>query len=300
MTIARRLATTACIAALAVSGLAAKDGGSAPTLEAKGSIKGGVATVQGSARAGAPGPGSVEGIVTDFAQADVSTQAGTQLTDALVEATDDGLTFTWQLANLSAAAPPEVVRYTWSFAIGEETFQLQAKTTNIASITLADDPAGHVTHAGASFQVRGNCVAQYQGTPVANCPHIGWTEGAFDTANDQVTMTVPWGFHELIEPGAVVVENQTAGMSIAASFQAVANTSNLSSFINEWTRPYVAGLGVFVATAPADTDPARVKGGKPLAVAKDGSFKGTVEVEPGDAVFVRACTGFTCTVKRVA
>ncbi len=295
----RRLAAATAIAALALTSVAADGDPVAPTVSATGKTVAGVTTVSGTAAAGTPGVESVNGFVTDFAETNVSSQTGHRLTDAMISQDADGITFTWQVENLHAPAPPEGVRYTWSFLIGEASFQLQAKSTNVASITLADDPAGHVTNAGASFQVRGNCVAEYLGTPVANCPHIGWTDGAFDTANNQVTMTVPFGFHELIVPGAVIVENQTAGMSIAASYQAVANTSAISTFINDWSKPYVADLGVFLTVASKDLDIAKVKGGELLELGANGSFTGSIEVDADQQAYIRACTGFTCTTVAV-
>ncbi len=295
----RRLATAAAVAALALSTVAAEGDPTPPTLEVSGKVAGGVATVTGTAVAGEPGRESVNGLPTSWADPTLGGHAGIELVDAFIEPVEDGLQFTWKVTDLHAPAPPEVVRYTWSFLIGEASFQLQAKTSNIASSTLYDDPAGHVTHAGSSFQVRGNCEAEWLGTPVSNCPHIGWIDGEFDTANGEIRTTLPYDFHELVVPGAVIVEHQTAGMSIAASAQAVASNSATSSFINGWTKPYVAGLGVFLVAAPADVDPSKVRGGTPLEVGEDGSFTGSIELEAGEAAFVRACSGFLCVTEKI-
>lgn len=298
----RRLAAAAAIGALALSTMAAEgDGAVAPTVEATGTRAGGVVTVSGTATPGSGiGAESIEGFLTSFAEANVGNAGGINLQDAFIEQTDEGLVFTWKVESLAAPAAPEVVRYTWSFAVGEATFQLQAKSTNVASVTLADDPAGHVTHAGSSFQVRGNCVAEYMGTPVSNCPHIGWTDGAFNTADGTITMTIPFDFDERIQPGAVILENQTASASVAANYQAVASNNTTGSYINDWKQPYSVGLVVWGVAFPSDADPTKVKGGKPLTLNADGTFSGEIEVEDDETAFVRACTGFTCTVIPVA
>lgn len=297
----RRITTATAVAALALTTVAADGTGTAPSLDVTGSRAGNVVTFSGTAAGGADlGAQSINGLITDFQESNVGSAGQINLVDALMESTPDGINFTWLLDNLAAPPPPEGVRYTWSFAIDDATFQLQAKTTNLGSVTLADDPAGHVTNAGASFQVRGNCVAEYLGTPVANCPHIGWVEGAFNTSDNTVTMFVPYGFHEAIQPGVVVVEHQTASASVSANFQAVISNNTTGSQINAWAKPFSAGLVVYVSAASADTDLDKLKGGVPVELNEDGSFSGEIELEDDEVAFVRACTGFTCTAAMVA
>lgn len=48
------------------------------------------------------------------------------------------------------------------------------------------------------FQLRGACEASYvlkgrQGAPVSGCYHLAVLDGAFDSAADTVTMTMPLG-----------------------------------------------------------------------------------------------------------
>ncbi|MFT5222889.1 MAG: hypothetical protein ACI867_001199 [Glaciecola sp.] len=290
--LARQIGAGVAIAALAFSTVAAEGDPSPVTLTATGSSSGGVTTVSGVATAENPGAESVAGFLTEFAD---GSALGLNLVDATIEQTETGLHFVWLVDNLAAPAPPELTRYNWSFSIDGETFQLQAKTSNLASVTLPDDPAGHVTNAGASFQVRGNCTDSYQGTPVAGCPHIGWVTGAFDTANNAITMDVPYGFHELIQPGAILVESQSAAMSISASGQAGVSNATISSYINDWGRPYSSGLTVSLVEAEADANPAKLRGGTQLELAEDGAFTGSIEVDSDLVAWVVACTGFTCT-----
>lgn len=241
---------------------------------------------------------TVGGTNTAFAQPEVSGPAGVDLTDALIETLPDGegLRFTWELAALPAQTPPEGVRYTWSFAVGDTLFQLQAKRTNVASITVPDDPAGHVTAlaGGGYFQLRGNCTAEYLGTPVSNCPHVAFLKGAFDVANKAVTMDVPFDsdFAPAITPGAVITANETAGMSISAAFQAFISNATVSDFTNAWEPYYVGGQVVLATGLP--TGKATTAKYTTVPVAEDGSWTGMVPAPTTHTqLFVRSCEGAT-------
>lgn len=303
------LVVTATAAVLAPSALAAPTGTVIETVSRTGAVvtASGTATFDGVADVA-----SVGGTNTQFAPdapsgggAAVSGAAGIDLTDALIETMPDGLRFTWKLAALPAQIPPEGTRYTWSFGIGDETFQLQAKRTNLASVTLPDDPAGHVGALAGSgfFQLRGNCSDNYLGLPdesptkVSGCPHLAFLEGSFDTANAAVTMTVPFGLETApaIAPGTVLTEVVTAGMSITAGFQAGISNTLFSDFTNGW-QPYYVGPNVAIGTGTATANPASVSY-TPATLAADGTWTGEVAkvLATHKKLHVRTCEGATAT-----
>lgn len=290
-----RLTTGAVLAAavaLAGSALAA------PSLTIDSvSVSGGTATAAGAVAFGEAGDGSVGGTPTTAApDGRVFAPAGVDLKGAGITPSADGkaLTFTWKVAGLPASPPPEVTRYTWSFAVGEKTFQLQAKRSNTASTTVLDEPAGHVTSAASgAFQLRGNCTANYMGTPVASCPHLKFLAGAFDSATSEVRMVVPLADIGA-GPGAVLTPIETAGMSISAAYQAAVSNTTISTFINGWN-PYFTAPVVQLATGFAGDEDQSGLAYTTAAVA-DGAFSGTTEVlEDADALVARACVATTCT-----
>jgi hypothetical protein len=282
------------------------------------SKSGATATVSGVATfAPITAPESVGGTDTDWAQADVAAQAGIDMTDAKIVPLADGsgLRFSWHLSSMPAQVPPEAVRYTWSFKIGNTQYQLQAKRTNMASITTAENPIGHVKQLASQqpfFQLRGACVDSYEGTPTAGCYHLAFLTGNLDTANKTVSIDLPYNTRDNIgrlvapdfKPGAVLVENQTAAMSIASAFQAVVGNTSTSDFINGWS-PYFVGPQVSLAVGPADvdlSDPEALAFGPNLTLNPNGTFSGTINGVSGgnNTVYVRACNGETCAFDSVA
>ena len=242
---------------------------------------------------------------------EVADPAGLQLTGAKIAPLADGsgLRFIWEVKDLPEQIPPEGVRYNWAIDIGQNTYQLQAKRTNMLNVTTTEDPLGHARQLpGNFFQLRGNCVANYFGTPqpVAGCYHYAWLQGAFDIANNSITIDWPFNTKDSInrivapdfKPGAVVVAHdgsKSATMSIAASGQAVVSNTQVSKFINSWSS-YFIGPKIQLGVGPADADPASVEYAS-TANLTGGSFTGTVSGldEDNNAVFVRACNGAECT-----
>jgi uncharacterized protein YndB with AHSA1/START domain len=298
-----RLLTLAIAALLALSALPASASG---TLTGSATSQGGGrATVSGVASIPAPtGAFSVGGTLTNFAGSATPAGAVVQLTGAEVELLEDGVRFTWKVTDIPDVVPPEGVRYTWGFSAGGQQFQLQAKRLNLASITTAEDPVGHVEQAAAQrdfFQLRGACQAMYRGLPTSGCFHLAFLQGSFDTAKNTVTMTVPFRTTDSIgrvvadafRRGAEITASESAGMSIAGGFQAVVSNTQTSSFINGWTSFFTGptvqlGVGRPGANANAVTysstatfDPAT------------GAFSGTVEglTTQNSAVFARVCHG---------
>ncbi|MDQ3991948.1 MAG: hypothetical protein M3245_06550, partial [Actinomycetota bacterium] len=258
------------------------------------------------------GPQNVGGTRTNYANAAVEAAgeaAGITLTGAEIAPLPNnaGLRFTWKVNSMPDQVPPEGVRYTWGLSIDGRQYQLQAKRTNMASVTTYEDPQGHIKHLQSQqnfFQLRGACVDNYFGAPVAvsGCYHLAFLNGSFNPASKTVTMDWPYETKDSIgrivaadfKPGAALVPLNTAGMSIGGSFQAFITNATLSNFINNWQTYFVGGqvhLGVGTATASAEgvdyTTRATVDGG---------SFTGTVTGMSNmlNTVFVRACNGTTC------
>jgi hypothetical protein len=256
---------------------------------------------------------SVGGNNTNFAQADVANAAGINLTDAKIQPLADGsgLRFIWVTSGLPEQTPPEGVRYTWSFKIGETQYQLQAKRTNMASITTAEDPVNHAKQLASQqpfFQLRGACVTSYEGAPTSGCYHLAFLKGAFDVANKTVSMELPYNTRDQIgrlvapdfKPGAVLEANDTAGMSITAAFQAVIGNTSTSDYTNGWTS-YYTGKRVDLAVGPANAAGEELDYSTPATVTGN-DFRGEVTglSNANNTVFARACSGVSeCTYAKV-
>lgn len=239
---------------------------------------------------------------TAFAHADVADALGLDLVDACLEPLEDGLKFTWVMGTaLPEQVPPEGVRYNWAFATSDgQTIQLQAKRSNVASITTAEDPVGHAQHLSQGdvgwFQVRGACTEAYLGAPISGCYHLDFVEGGFDVAAGEAWMVLPFDPHDdlnrpyapLFGPGATITEVQSAGMSIAASGQAVVSNTTISQFLNGWGS-YTLGETVRVGVGSGG---ANASAWAPATVA-DGTYAGTVEAI-GSHVYAEACQGLLC------
>ena len=307
--VARATAAIACVV-----GLTAGPASAAPTVAITSVVRdtaAGKATVAGTAAFPAITEAqSVGGTNTEFADPAVAEAAGINLTDAKILPLPDGsgLRFIWQLSSLPAQVPPEGVRYTWAFRIGETQFQLQAKRSNLVSITTAEDPVGHVKQAsvGNYFQLRGACVASYEGTPTAGCYHLAFLQGAFDTAAKTVSIDLPYNTKDAIgrlvapqfKPGVLIEENLTANMSITSAFQAVVSNTQISDYTNGWD-PYYVGPRVDLATGSATAAPAGLNYATPATLTGD-TFTGTVPMTgSATTVYARACNGTECSFAKL-
>ncbi len=308
-----RIIISALGAALAMGALpAAADTSS---ISGTAQVQGGSATVSGTAVIAAPeaGPLGIGGAVTPFAGAPSPQALPNEMTGADIELLDDGLRFTWYLEDLPEVVPPEGIRYTWSFRAGDQTFQLQAKSSNLASITTAEDPVGHGLQAASGeewFQLRGACQAQYQGTPTAGCYHLAFLDGEFDAEADTVTIDMPFGTTDKIgrlvadsfRRGVEIVPELTAGASITASAQAVVSTTTMGSFITDWTSVFT-GPTVQLGVGRPGVNPTSVSYSSTATLNPDGTFTGTVSglTTTNSAVYARACHGLksACTAIEV-
>ncbi len=297
------------VALVALVGAITVPAGAAPSVAIAGaSLNGTVATVTGTAAFEPGAAASVGGGNTDFAQTAVADAAGVNLTDAKIEPISGGLRFIWEVTNMPAEVPPEGVRYTWAFAIGTNTYQIQAKRTNLGSVTTAEDPIGHLNHASQNFfQLRGACQASYQGAPLAGCYHLAWLNGTFDIAGKKITVDLPFETKDNLgrvvapdfKPGAVLIESLQASMSITAAFQAVIGNTTTSDFINGWD-PYFVGGVVELAVGAPGQNPA-VQSYTQTATLSGGNFTGTISGLSGskNTVYVRACQAQVCSYTSV-
>lgn len=255
-------------------------------------------------------PEDVGGFVTPFANEEIAKQAGIRLEQALIQPLEDGsgLRFVWQVDQLppEIGVPPEGIRYTWAFQIDGTQFQLQAKRTNLVSSTTAEDPVGHVQHARAQrdfFQLRGACTTDYLGTGISGCYHLAFLDGEIDVDAGTVSIELPFDTRDSIGrsvapefvPGATLNTNETAGMSVAASFQAVVSTTDTSQYINGWD-DYFVGPRLELGVGRSFSDPSGVDYTVSVDWAEDGTWEGSVSGLGGsnDTVFVRACNGANC------
>jgi hypothetical protein len=293
----------------AVCAVAVAPAGAAPSVSLTGASRSGaIATVSGTALFEAGQATSVGGTNTDFARVEVADAAGVNLTDAKIQPLANGLRFIWELNSMPAQVPPEGVRYTWAFSIGTNAYQLQAKRSNVASITTFEDPLGHARHIGSDFfQLRGACQASYEGAPVAGCYHLAWLTGSFDIANKRVTVDLPYETKDELgrvvapdfKPGVVLTENQQATMSITAAFQAVVGNTSTSDFTNGWTEYFVNGV-VQLAVGTAGQAPEN-QNYTQTATLSGGNFTGTISglTTSKNTVYVRACQAQVCSYTSV-
>jgi len=236
--------------------------------------------------------------------------AGLDLQDASIEPLPNGsgLRFTWIVSQMPDEVPPEGVRYNWSFNIGTTLYQLEAKRTNLASVSTLEDPIGHAQHFASNqnaFRLRGACVANYMGSPANGCYHLAYLPGSFDIAGKKISIDMPFETRDSIgrlvapdfKPGAILVDNggtNTAGMVVAASFQAAVSNTISSQYINGIS-PYYIGPQIALGVANAGTAPQAVTYSSPGTL-NGGTFNGTVTglTTAKNTVYARACNGIEC------
>lgn len=241
---------------------------------------------------------------------DAGREAGIDLTEAFVSqpAPDDPtLVFEWRLTHLpTTGSVPEGVRYTLPFRIGDSQFQLQAKLTNLASMTLADDPNGHARPPG-HFQLRGDCTTDWNGTGIPNCPHLAWLEGEFDTGTDTVRVEVPLGesYAPQLSPGAQVVKNTSTDVTVVdimAALQAVVSSEDAadSAVIEEDFAYRIPTKDVRIELFAESGIPVGPVASADLTPGAGGTFVWDLDVsglEPGSyEVRATACFGGNCGV----
>lgn len=299
----RKLAVFVALGALAA--LTAAVSGDVPEGEIAASAQrdGEVVTFEGFAKLADPGSFSFgEFLITPFGDPDLARAGGIDLVGATIEELPDaaGLRFIWHLSELPEPVPPELVRYTWVFEIDGQSYQLQAKASNLASVTTAEAPVDHVLEAAEGdgwFQLRGACEANYMhpANPVSGCYHLGFFEGEFDHENAQVVFELPYeavdrigrGVAQTFTRGSKLVASASANMSIAATFQAGVSNTYTAQYMGASWGPYYAGTYVEAALGSADGPSAPFA---PLEVPGDGSFAGAL-TGSGDTLWVRACRG---------
>lgn len=264
---------------------------------------GSTVTFAGTANLADPGEQDLFAAVTGFADSTVADAAGIDLAGGSIAELEDGsgLRFTWHMdSDLPSDGVPEGVRYNWVFTSGGQTFQLQVKRSNLASVTTAEAPLSHVTEAAEGdwwFQLRGACAAAYANpnSPIAGCYHLGFFEGEVDTAAGTVSMELPYEAKDEIgrvvagqfRRGQPIVAEVSAGTSVAATFQAVVSNATVSQYFNGWGS-YHPGTSVAAALGSASGPTGSYK---LLDTEGDGDFAGSLD-GAGSHVWVRACSGY--------
>lgn len=302
----RSMITGGLAAALALSALAfhlTPEGQTATSATRTGDT----VTFDGYANLAHPGPSEIGGsfLLTEFADAAVADAVGIDLQTAGIEELEDGsgLRFSWQLgSDLPPEGVPEGVRYTWTFDSGGETYQLQAKRTNVLSSTTAESPSDHALELAEGdwwYQLRGACVDgggyPVPESPVSGCYHLGFFEGDVDPAAGTISMELPYEATDQIgrlvagtfKRGTPITAQTSAGSSIAASMQAAISNSTISQFLNGWGT-YHPGTTVAVALGDAEGP---TGGYQLLDTAGDGFFGGSL-TGAGTHLWVRACSGY--------
>jgi hypothetical protein len=238
---------------------------------------------------------------------DAGTAAGTELAAAYIAQPDgnvDALEFTWEVTELNAPPPNEVVRYLWQVQIDGKEYWLQAKSSDLTTATmLPDDPAGTVTRLSGSFRLRGDCGPLADGANVSSCGHVTWLDGVFDLDADQVRVTVPLDLEEapLFTAGNLI---QQAGNGVEAGFQA-AVSNNLTAMQLPMDEDYTIptkdvtvtvsdGAGAVVAAAAGVLDG---EGGFSAAVNTAALPAGTYDVVT-TACFAGGCDTVTQSIER--
>lgn len=264
-------------------------------------------TFEGHANTPDPGQSRIPGeyFLTEFANADVADATGIDLQNAFIEELEEGsgLRFTWQLgSDLPPQGTPEAVRYMWTFDAGGETYQLQAKRTNVASSTTAESPSDHAMEAAEGdwwYQLRGACVDPggypVEQSPVSGCYHLGFFNGSVDVTTGTITMDLLYQAGDQIgrvvastfRRGTPITAQTSAGSSIAASLQAVASTADVTQAINGWGT-YYPGTVVSVALGDANGPTSSYT---LLDTPGDGSFAGSLS-GAGTQLWVKACSGY--------
>lgn len=237
-----------------------------------------------------------------------SFEAGVDLLDTEIHQPDPDtptLRMNIHVSNLPVTGSlPETVRYSVPFRIGTSQWQVQAKLTNFSSVTLLDDPQGHVRPLG-HFQLRGNCTTSWQGTPVANCPHVAWLDGEFDTGTNTIRVDIPLGIASEFAPGNTMIKNTSSNatlVDIMAAYNAVvASTAaaDVSAIEAEWSYP-IPTKDVLLGIAPAGTPPQLVSFDTAAALVEGDAFAGALDTSglaPGEYdVYAKACFGANCGV----
>lgn len=243
-------------------------------------------------------------------------QAGIEMTGAKVFQVDPYvpvLTFEWHTAGLfpGRGQIPDNTRFLWNFRIGTgataKQYQLQGKLANIVTPgTLADDPQGHVTHTGAAFQLRGNCLVNWPvaQSPVANCPHVAWLTGSYDTTRSVVRVQLPIGaaYAPAIASGATLLPNDVAGARISGAYQVGGTTNATISDLVDWPDEDAYGVPTreaFIGIAPAGT-PSGAVTFQPLTLDAAGDFSTNLAGGAGSAVYLKTCFDGRCDVTTAA
>lgn len=212
-----------------------------------------------------------------------------------------GVEFIIRVTDLQAPPPQEIIRYLWDFRVDGEVFRIQAKSSDVGSTMVVDDPVGAVEHINGAFRLRGNCAVL---VAVSNCEHVMWIDGVFDVENDEIRMTVPLNdpLAPAFRPGAVITPEEGAG-DMTASIQVGVSNNATSDNVDAFGSYTIPRGTISYGLEPAGTDPGDVTFGietGPSFLGDGGDFGTEVDVSslaPGAyELFVRACFTTNCAI----
>ena len=241
---------------------------------------------------------------TDLVSADVS----------VPDPTEQVLQFRWHITGLPrTGAIPEATFYRWGITVnGTTNYVLQAKFSNLISLSVLDDPQGVVTNIGASFQLRGSCGQENvggQNLPLNNCHSLAFLTGSLNTSTDTVSIDLPMGqsYDEDIVPGASLTPYNYDTQPIVAGASVFASEPFEEDGM-DWDQDAVPAYTipspqVLLGIAPAGTDVSNVSFGTPGTLKDDGSFSGSVSTaglaSGSYDVWAKACFATNCQAQKV-
>jgi len=209
--------------------------------------------------------------------------------------------FVIRVTDLQVPPPNEIIRFLWDFKVDGTTFRLQAKSSDIASTMLADDPVGALERLTGAFRLRGNC--EVIGV-LSNCAHLMWLDGVFDVENNEIRMTVPLNAGVSAFRRGAVISPESGDGDMTASIQ-VGASNNLTSDNVDVVGSYTIPRGtISFGIEPAGTDPEDVafgiETGPTFIGIPGGDFSSSVDVSalaPGSyELFLLACFTDNCTI----
>lgn len=208
---------------------------------------------------------------------------GIDITDLQIRTPSSGaVEFIIRVADLAVPPPNEVIRYLWQFTVDGKEYWVQAKTSDLSTVVLVDDPAGAATHVQGAFRLRGNCGPL---GPLNNCAHLLWLDGVFDVERDEVRIRVPIGAPEAPDfvPGAEIApdpEGITASIQVVVSNE---STSDTAFQEDVYVIPSISFSGDFAIGAPGE-DPSGLEYTFGSSVGAMCSFSGAGGGDPEEGV----------------
>lgn len=208
------------------------------------------------------------------------------------------LEFAFGLSELPpSGGVPEFIRYFWDFGVhvgGETTlFQVEGRFTNVIGDAIGQNPQARTP----AFDLEGNCT---QDGAIISCEKIAELDATFDTARDQIRVTVPRSLLEDQVGGSLdgaTIQEASIFQGIAVLPAVVGSVSGTGDqlfpdFVDYYdVASRQAEVGIVPAGAPAEYT-------QTVSANASGNFSATLDASglaPGEYdVHVRACFGDNC------